>query len=167
MVRPSSSIFACVLVCLAGLAVPSAAQANPAVEACNGKQAGDACGMMKLVKPPGGGELQRKTVPGACRADECCDLDYSKGSPPETTCHACLACKDGPSDVTPPASADDPAPPASGEPPRSADGGPPPTAPSERRGCSVGVAGGGMGLAGAGWLTGLLLLVATRRRQPQ
>jgi hypothetical protein len=114
MARPSPLLGAPLLaglVGLAGLVLPRSAAANPAVQACAGKQEGQACGMMKLVKPPGGGELQRTTVPGVCRADQCCDLDYSKGSPPETVCHACLVCKDGPSDVAPPpAKADDPPP---------------------------------------------------------
>ncbi|MEX1366717.1 MAG: hypothetical protein AB1Z98_26560, partial [Nannocystaceae bacterium] len=71
-------------------ALPSVAvAANPAVQACDNKSEGDPCGLMKLEKPADGGELQRKTVPGACQPDECCDLDYSKGSPPETVCHAC------------------------------------------------------------------------------
>ena len=118
--------------------------------------------MMKLVKPPGGGELQRTTVPGVCRSDECCDLDYSKGSPPETVCHACLVCKDGPSDAAaPPAKAGDPPPSAGGEPPRTNGGGPPPTAPTEQRGCAVGGASG----RAVAWLPALVLLVAARRRR--
>jgi MYXO-CTERM domain-containing protein len=165
MARPSPLLRGCLLVCLVGVAVPSAAAAasNPAVDACNGKREGEACGMMKLVKPAGGGELERKTVPGACRADECCDLDYSKGSPPESVCHACLACKEGPADLAPPpASESDPKPPASGEPPRTAEDGPPPTAPTEQRGCAVGSRPRGP----AGWLPGLLvLLLAARRRR--
>ncbi len=166
MARSSSSIVGLALVCLAGLTVPSTAKANPDVEACKGKREGEACQRMKLVKPPGGGELERKTIPGACRADECCDLDYSKGSPPETTCHACLACKDGPSDdAPPPARADDPEAPANGEPPRTSEAGPPPTAPTEQRGCSIGSRGGS---PRGGWLAGLLVLAALRRRaQPQ
>jgi MYXO-CTERM domain-containing protein len=164
MARPPRSPAAPLLVCLLGLAalaLPSVAAANPAVEACAGKAEGQACGMMKLVKPAGGGELQRTTVPGVCRADECCDLDYSKGSPPETVCHACLACKDGPSDVAPPpAKAGDPPPSAGGEPPRT-EGGPPPTAPTEQRGCTV----GGSTRGAAGWLGVLVLLVAIRRRR--
>jgi MYXO-CTERM domain-containing protein len=164
MARPSLLLRGSLLVCLAAVAVPSvAAAANPAVDACSGKREGEACGMMKLVKPAGGGELERKTVPGACRSDECCDLDYSKGSPPETVCHACLACKDGPSDLAPPpASTNDPKPAAGGEPPRTAEDGPPPTAPTEQRGCTVSTHPGGP----AGWLPGLLVLfvAAVRRR---
>lgn len=147
------------LVAVAGVGRPAAA--SPAQEACAGKSEGEACGMMKLVKPEGGGELQRTTVPGVCRADECCDLDYSKGSPPETVCHACLACKDGPADVAPaPAKADDPPPSAAGEAPRT-EGGPPPTGPSEQRGCAV----GGHPRAAAGWLGALALLAGARRRR--
>jgi len=164
MARPTRSSAAPLLVCFLGLftlAVPAAA-ANPDVEACAGKAEGQACGTMKLVKPPGGGELQRTTVPGVCRADECCDLDYSKGSPPQSVCHACLVCKNGPSDVAPPpAKAGDPPPSAGGEPPRTGESGPPPTAPTEQRGCTV----GGASSRTAGWLPALVLLVAARRRR--
>ncbi|MEM7153174.1 MAG: MYXO-CTERM sorting domain-containing protein [Myxococcota bacterium] len=142
------------------LALPGLAAANPAVEACAGKAEGASCGVMKLVKPADGGELQRTTVPGACRPDECCDLDYSKGSPPETVCHACLACKEGPADLT--AKPSDPGP--SSEPPR-AEGGPPAPAPAEQRGCTIG--GATTPVLGA-WL--LMLGIAglgRRRRQPQ
>ncbi len=143
------------------LAPSPAAANNPAVKACEGKSEGQACGLETLVKPEGGGELQRTTVPGACRADECCDLDYSKGSPPETVCHACLACKEGPGAA--------PAPDAKGaegkadgaeEPPRAAQAGPPPASPSEQRGCTVGASSNAptSGL----WL---LLLLAPRRRR--
>ena len=137
-----------------------ATAANPAEQACSGKAEGDACGMMKLVKPEGGGELQRTNVPGVCRADQCCDLDYSKGSPPESVCHECLACKEGPSNVAPAAKASDPPPSAAGEPPRS-ESGPPPTGPSEQRGCSVGGEPRGV----AGWLTALVLVGVARRRR--
>jgi hypothetical protein len=162
MARPSSLLAVCLLVCAAGLAGPSTAGANPDVKACEGKREGEACGMMKLVKPPDGGELRRTTVPGVCRPEQCCDLDYSKGSPPETVCHACLVCKEGPADVTPPpAKAGDPPPAAGGEPPRTSDGGPPPTAPTEQRGCTAGRDAHGP----ARWLPALVLLVVARRRR--
>lgn len=146
------------LALVAPWALPATASANPAVEACQGKTEGDACGLMKLVKPPEGGELQRKTVPGVCRPDECCDLDYSKGSPPETTCHACLACKEGPGGpgVTP---GDTKGAPANGEPPRT-ENGPPAPAPTEQRGCT---AGGRAPLGASASL--LVLLLAVRRRR--
>lgn len=168
MARPSRSLGAPLLVCFAGLALlalPARAATNPAVDACAGKTAGQTCGMMKLVKPDGGGELQRSTVPGVCQADQCCDLDYSKGSPPQSVCSECLACKEGPTDVAPPpAKAGDPPPSAGGEPPRADAGGPPPT--TERRGCSVGerTPAGTGGLAG--WLPALMLLLAAPRRRP-
>lgn len=165
MARPSRSLGAPLLVGFAGLALlatPALAASNPAVEACAGKTAGQTCGLLKLVKPEGGGELLRSTVPGVCQADQCCDLDYSKGSPPQSVCHECLACKDGPTEVAPPpAKADDPPPSAGGEPPRSESSGPPPTAPSEQRGCSVGAPGRGPW----GWLPALVLLVAGLRRR--
>ena len=153
----------CLLACLAGLGVPSTAAANPAVQACEGKREGEACGLTKLVKPTDGGELRRSTVPGTCRADECCDLDYSKGSPPETVCHACLACTEGPADLAAPApSAGDPAPPAGGEPPRtSPEDGPPPPSPSEQRGCAVGA----RSPAPWAWLVALGLAAVRRRRR--
>lgn len=162
MARPSLLVGVPLLVCLVGLGLPSHAAANPEVQACAGKHEGEACGTMKLTKPPGGGELQRTTVPGVCRTDQCCDLDYSKGSPPESVCRACLACKDGPSDEPPPpAKAGDPPPAASGEPARASEGGPPPTAPTEQRGCAVGRGSRGPG----GWLPALVLLLVARRRR--
>ncbi|MCX4239812.1 hypothetical protein [Paraliomyxa miuraensis] len=161
MARLSTLARGCLVLCLGGLAFPSLAAANPAVQACEGKREGDACGLMKLVKPPGGGELQRSTVPGVCRADECCDLDYSKGSPPDTVCHACVACKEGPAELTPPPQADGKSPPASneGEPPRTADG-PPPTAPGQQRGCTTGARP-----SAASGLWGLLMVLACSRRR--
>lgn len=162
MVAPTPSLHRSCLVGLLGIAalgVPVAAHANPAVDACADKNAGDACGRMQLVKPEGGGELQRKTVPGVCVTDECCDLDYSKGSPPQTVCHACLACKDGPADSTPPAAKAGPGEgEGQGEPPRAGDQDPPAPSP-DKRGCRVGSPFPGV----TGWaaLGGLLLL---RRR---
>ncbi|MCH9687430.1 MAG: hypothetical protein K0V04_38705 [Deltaproteobacteria bacterium] len=152
---PTTLLFACLM------AVPAIANANPDVEACNGKAQGDACGIMKMVKPADGGELQRKTIPGACRTDECCDLDYSKGSPPETVCSPCLACKEGPADVTatpPPADGGQ----TQDVPPRAgyADG-PPPATPAQNGGCSV----QGSPVGGAPWLMGLLLALPRRRRR--
>ncbi len=157
--------FACVM----GLAAPAWA-ASPEVDACTDKSEGDPCGVMKLVKPADGGELQRTTVPGACRQDECCDLDYSKGSPPETVCNPCLACKDGPAD--PAAASNGKATPASDTAPANdtAPGnnkaagysdGPPPPEPTQQRGCSVGTAAPPSGVGP--WLC-LLLLVLPRRR---
>ncbi|MCA9655176.1 MAG: hypothetical protein H6712_00040 [Myxococcales bacterium] len=152
------------LALVAPWALPAVAAANPAVEACQGKSEGEACGLVKLVKPPGGGELQRKTVPGVCRPDECCDLDYSKGSPPETTCHACLACKEGPGapGETPPPDDAKPGAGDQGEPPRTEDG-PPAPAPTEQRGCTVGGAPRGATASLLG-LLGLLLVGRRRRR---
>ena len=153
---------ALVLPFVGALALPSLAAANPAVEACAGKAEGASCGVMKMVKPADGGELQRTTVPGACRTDECCDLDYSKGSPPETVCHQCLACKEGPADLT--AKPSEPGPSGSSEPPR-AEGGPPAPAPAEQRGCTI---GGATTPAMGTWLLMLALVeLGRRRRQPQ
>jgi len=145
---------------LAALALPSSADANPEVEACTGKSEGEACGLLKMVKPEGG-ELQRKTVPGVCRPDECCELDYSKGSPPQSICNTCLACKDGPADAGPPAADGGAAAGAEGEPPRANNDGPPAPSPAEKRGCTV--AAPATPLAGTGLL--LLMLGAVRRRR--
>lgn len=113
------------------LGVPAVAAANPDAQACAGKAEGQACALMKVVKPPGG-EMQRKTVPGACRSDQCCELDYSKGSPPQSVCSACLVCKEGPADASPaPASSAGP----SGEPPRAQGEDPPALPPNEKSGC--------------------------------
>ncbi len=144
------------------LTLPSSAHANPAVEACNGKSDGQACGLMKMVKPEGGGDLQRKTVPGVCRPDECCELDYSKGSPPQSVCNTCLACKEGPADAQPPAADGGAAAGADGEPPRTANDGPPAPSPTEKRGCTV--VAPTTPVAGAGLLL-LLMLGSVRRRR--
>jgi len=140
-------------------ALPSVALANPAVQACEGKSEGDSCGLMKMVKPADGGELERKTVPGACASDECCDLDYSKGSPPETVCHACLACKEGPPAVTSPGGEAKQTEPAAGEPPR-ADDGPPAQGPNKQRGCSIAADSSDFGP----WLVVLVGVAFIRRR---
>lgn len=145
------------------LGAPSPVHASPESEACAGKAAGDACGLMTLVKPPDGGELERKTVPGVCRSDQCCDLDYSKGSPPETVCHACLACKPGPADATPAPADDGSAAEGSaagaGEPPRAGAQDPPAPDPSQKRGCHLGAPTPGS----SGWLA-LMGLWLVRRR---
>jgi len=140
---------------------PRFALADPAEDACAGKAAGEACGVMKLVKPEDGGELRRTTVPGACRDDECCDLDYSKGSPPQSVCHPCVVCKEGPAHAAGAAgtpAADSAA--AEGEPPRAGDG-PPAPSPTEKRGCTIGstdATPAGPWLLAVGW-------VARRRRR--
>jgi hypothetical protein len=79
------------------LLASGAAQAgdkNPEVEACRGKAAGDAC-TFKQIDKRADGPVREREVSGACEEGECCELDYSKGSPPETVCKPCLACKQG------------------------------------------------------------------------
>ena len=118
-----------------------AAEENPDVQACKGKSEGDACETTTLVKPEQG-PLQRKSVEGTCQPDECCELDYSKGSPPATNCGPCLACKpSGPTakgdagDTPPVIEPDEP----DAEPPRTEPGtDPPASAPQEQRGCTLG-----------------------------
>ena len=141
---------------------------NPDVEACKGKAEGDAC-MRVVPTKTADGPLEEKRMPGVCGPDECCDLDYSKGSPPETVCGPCLVCRDG-AGAAPPVAADGggdgggddgstPEPVAS----PADDGGSPPAANSESpKGCSV-----GMGAGGAPALAGLALwmLGAARRRR--
>lgn len=137
---------------------------NPNVIACEGKAAGDTCTAVRMIKSNEGQPVKRES-PGQCATDECCELDYSKGSPPETVCGACLACKAGAPtptpdapDVTAPSTADagSQADAAAAQP--SSD--PPATSPNDKRGCSV----GGSGRGGATWQWLPLMLLAWRRR---
>lgn len=125
----------CAALCVATLAAPASAEdKNPAAQACKGKKEGEACTFMKLQKPEDGGELQRVEESGVCNPGECCELDYSKGSPPQTNCGPCLVCEAG-GGPTPPIPSPDGGDPAS-EPPRAADE-PPAQAGNGKRGCSV------------------------------
>lgn len=153
-VRPTVLVGAALLGSLA-LAGPAAAdENNTAVAACEGKAESDAC----TFKAANG-----KETSGKCTADECCELDYSKGSPPETKCGPCLACKAGPPVPTPdgPPIADggaaDGEAKGDGEAPRTSSD-PPASGGNEKRGCSVG------GDAPAWGVLVLLGLVAGRRR---
>jgi MYXO-CTERM domain-containing protein len=164
-----------VLACSLGLfaTVASAGEKNPDVQACAAKKAGDACQRTVVTKPEGG-PAEEKKLPGVCAQDECCELDYSKGSPPETVCGPCLACKEGPGTPGPSAeggaeagsaAAADAGRPNDGGAPAVAgaesDGSPPATDPS-KRGCTVGAPTTGA----ANWmaLAGLVLLARRRRR---
>jgi hypothetical protein len=119
--------------------VASAREKNEATKACEGKKDGEACTVMTLTKPASGGPLERRSESGLCKPDECCELDYSKGSPPETICGPCLACEVGgyraapqPKPVGP--SAEDP----SREAPRNeGESDPPAPAGNAQRGCAV------------------------------
>jgi uncharacterized protein (TIGR03382 family) len=124
---------------LASASSPSSGdEKNPDVDACQGKQAGDPC-QRGLVDKAAGSEATTRREPGVCATDRCCSLDYSKGSPPQSVCNACLVCKPGaPTSNGPPASADgraadDDA--AQVEPPRAGDGQQPPPATPNGRGC--------------------------------
>jgi hypothetical protein len=120
------------------LLAPQAAAAdnNPAVQACAGKSKGAACTFSKPHKEAGGA-LEQRDVSGTCQDDECCELDYSKGSPPTSNCGPCLACKEGaggsPGEEGGAAAADGP----NEEPPRTGDD-PPAGAGNGKRGCSIG-----------------------------
>jgi hypothetical protein len=116
------------------LLLPSIALAdepNPAVEACAGKAEGAPCSSERIVQD--GGRAVPKTEPGTCQPDQCCELDYSSGVPPKSTCGACLACKPG----APATTTSEPTDPTSTEPPRTDTGNPPAVTPNEKRGCSV------------------------------
>ncbi len=138
---------------------------NPDVDACKGKAEGDAC--MRIVPTKtADGPLEEKRVPGVCGSDECCDLDYSKGSPPETVCGPCLVCRDG-AGAAPPVGDGGAGDGGGGTPDPVAspadDGGSPPATTSEppRKGCSVGNAENDGALA---ILLGVVLLGTRRRR---
>lgn len=118
-------------VALAYCLLPATARAeagNQAVEACETLGEGDVCTLKQPSKGPEG--VTYEETPGTCQKDECCEQDYSKGSPPEVTCGECLACKAGP--PTPPPDAGD----AQGEPPKAGDE--PPASAGSKRGCTLG-----------------------------
>ncbi len=148
------------------LLLPSVANAdekNPAAEACVGKANGAPCATSRVVQSAAG-KAEKKTEPGSCQPDECCELDYSSGVPPKTTCGPCLVCKPG----AVPAGA------GSGEgggpgvePPRAGGDDPPAATPNDKRGCSV---AGSTEAEPPWWLLGLVVLGRRRgsvsRRTP-
>ena len=134
-----------------------ASQGNQAVEACKTSGEGDACSYKEPTKGPDG--VEYRDVSGTCQPDECCEQDYSKGSPPEVKCGTCLACKPGAAPT--PTVAPEPSPQV--ETPGTAAGDEPPAPATNKRGCTVG------GTASWGsllWLMPLALL-RRRKRQPQ
>jgi hypothetical protein len=137
----------------------SADEKNPDVIACEGKREGEACQRTVVVKPDDG-EAHQRREPGVCRMGECCTLDYSKGSPPESVCAPCLTCQSGPADDPEiRAEAGDA---AQSEPPRAGNGDDPPATTPKSRGCNV------TGRPGWTWaLLPLLLLTAPLRRHPR
>ncbi len=124
-----------------------ASEGNQAVEACKTLGRGDTCVLKEPTKGPEG--VTYREIDGTCQTDECCEQDYSKGSPPEVTCSECLACKPG---ATPTVSAE---PNAGGEPPRAGDD--PPTSAGSQRGCTLGGSGWGAALWMFAPLAGLSL----------
>ena len=54
---------------------------DPTEEACTNSNEGDSCGDRDGIRD------------GTCQPAECCRLDYSNGTPPETVCNDCLKCQ--------------------------------------------------------------------------
>lgn len=104
-----------------------ASESNPGVEACKTLAEGDAC----TVKEPSKGDdgVVYTDAPGTCQPDECCEQDYSQGSPPKVTCGPCLSCKV--SGAAPGGAAE-----GGTEPPKVGDD--PPASASSKRGCTTG-----------------------------
>jgi hypothetical protein len=158
-----------ILLVLALLAPASAAagEDNPDVAACAGKAQGDTCTRLIPTKTADG-PLEDKRVPGVCATQECCDLDYSKGSPPETICAACLTCQPGAG--TPVAGGDGGAAAADGDGPATAtppadDGGnPPPAGETSSKGCRIGAPTPARGFRTTLWCLPLLGWARRRRR---
>mgnify|MGYP003874832695 CR=1 FL=1 len=130
-------------------AVAIASEGNQAVEACKTLGEGDACTLKEPQKGPDG--VTYRDIPGTCQSDECCEQDYSKGSPPEVTCGPCLACKPG-EGPTPTVA---PEPTAGGEPPKAGED--PPATAGTKRGCTLGTP--------TPWTLLLLLGFGFRRRR--
>jgi len=143
------------LVLLLCPALVRAGEKDPNVEACAGKTQGATCARKKPIKEEGA-DLRFETEPGTCQSAECCELDYSQGSPPKTTCAPCLECKPGGPDVTPP-STDDGGGAQDVEPPHRGNDEPPATSPG-KKGCAVG------GASDVGGLGVLLLVFGGRAR---
>lgn len=148
---------ACSLLVSSFPALASAAEPNPAVDACRHKAAGAPCTHDKIVQVDG--RATTKSEPGSCQNDQCCDLDYSSGTPPKSVCADCLVCKPGVAANPDTGAADT----AEGEPPRTETGNPPAVEPT-KRGCSIANGdgdGAGLGVFGLG----LLVAVVNRRRR--
>lgn len=126
-ILPSAALIACLLPALA-----LASEGNPAVEACKTSSEGEACVLKEPTKGPDG--VSYRDIDGTCQPDECCEQDYSKGSPPEVTCGACLACKPGAN----PSATVTAEPTAGGEPPKASAGEDPPASAGNKRGCQAG-----------------------------
>lgn len=126
--------------------------AEPAVEACATLGNGDACTLPQPVNGENG--LDYEESPGTCQPDECCEQDYSGGSPPKVTCGPCLMCKEGAAGPGEKVGGS-----AGGEPPRTSDD--PPASANNAKGCTINA-------PGSGWTVGaLLVLLGFVRRQPQ
>lgn len=136
--------------------VASADEKNPGVEACAGKTQGAPCSADRVVQNAAG-KAEKRTEPGSCQPDQCCELDYSSGPPPKSTCGPCLACKPGPA----PATTDTTANASGGEPPRTDTGNPPVVPPNDKRGCSIGE---NTKAEPPWWLLGLVVIAHRRRR---
>lgn len=147
------------------LLLPQAANAgdnNAAVTACKDKAEGAACAVMKPSQDENGTLVHNET-PGSCVASECCDLDYSKGSPPQTVCGPCLACE-GPAPAAEAGADGSAGQDVAGEPPRATRGQEPPASPgNEKRGCSVGARSTEPTALGLGGLL-LIAFAGIRRR---
>jgi hypothetical protein len=121
-------------------ALPASAEERDSdAEACRDKREGDVC-QRTVVSKPDDGPAQERREPGVCQMGECCTLDYSKGSPPESVCAPCLTCQPGPGDPTAEGGgaeggADHRSP---SEPPRAGNGDDPPASAPKGRGCHIG-----------------------------
>lgn len=142
---------------------PTASERNPDIDACRDENEGDPCQRTIVVKPSSTAEAEQHREPGVCRKDRCCELDYSRGSPPESVCSDCLVCKPGSPDTAPTkntaAAEGDAARNESprNESPRAGDGNDPPATAPKTGGCAIALPGPPL------WA--LLPLVGLRRRR--
>lgn len=128
-------LFASLAAVVLSITPPAAAdEKDPRVEACAGKSEGTTCVAKQPVKEDGK-DLRFRDEPGTCQAEQCCELDYSSGSPPKSVCAACLSCKPG-APLPPPGDGKSEG--GDVEAPRTSDGDePPPTSPG-KKGCAIG-----------------------------
>jgi hypothetical protein len=152
-VRTHHALFVALFFAITTSRTALADEKDPRVEACTGKSEGAPCAAKKPVKEEGK-DLRFVDEPGTCQSEQCCELDYSGGSPPKSVCAPCLSCKPG-GPALPKSDGGESGGPEVEPPSASAGDEPPATAPG-KKGCALG--------GGASWFGLLGLAIAGRAR---